>query len=277
MTWKVYADTFLPSLTRYQFITQLYDPFLLGHFRGLEDFKNDAALGCLPAYSFIEPGFLDRQNDYHPPHDVSRGERLVFDVWKALREGPEWKNTLLIITFDEHGGCYDHVSPPWTAVKPDNSKPQKPFDFNRYGVRVPSILVSPWIESGTVFRSVPSKREFDHTSILATLRDWQGLSTKAKSRWLKSARIRNAPTIAPVMSLTKPRTDTPKVPTPPAPLTPGIDLDIPLTPLATGAIAAALMNLKPGRPSRGAYKAAAAQVAKLKTVGDALRFLKKEL
>jgi len=275
VTWKVYADTFLPSLTRYQFITQLYDPLLIGHFRGFEDFRNDAALGLLPAYSFVEPGFMDRQNDDHPPHDVARGERFLFDVWKAVSTGPAWNNTLLVITFDEHGGCYDHVSPPWTAVKPDDSKPQKPFGFDRYGVRVPTILVSPWIEPGTVFRSGSPDVEFDHTSILATLREWQSLSTKAGAGWLESARIRAAPTLGCVLTRSEPRTDIPPIPAPPAPARPDIDLDIPLTAPGAGAVAAFLMELAPGKPTRAKYQAAAALVTKLKTAGDALRLIRK--
>ena len=271
ITWRVYTDSFLPSLTRYQFITQLYNPLLDGHFRGFETFKNDCALGLLPAYSFLEPGFLDRKNDDHPPHDLQRGERFLYEVWKAVSTSPAWQNTLLIVTFDEHGGCYDHVPPPWTAVNPDTSTPQKPFGFNRFGVRVPTILVSPWIEPGTVFRSGSDDKEFDHTSILATLRDWQDLTTHAGSGWLKSKRIAAAPTLTPVLTRTQPRVDMPNIPTPPAPKTLDIDLTMALNPIERSIVAAFMLEALGEKPTPATFKKVAARVARLKTVGDALR------
>src|SRR5205085_1969600 len=70
---------------------------------------------------------------------------------------------------DEHGGCYDHVPPP-AAVPPDNQRPDN-FAFDRFGVRVPAVLVSPWIPAGSIVRPPAGSRyPFDHTSILATLR-----------------------------------------------------------------------------------------------------------
>lgn len=271
ITWKVYADSFLPSLTRYQFITQLYNPLLDGHFRGFETFKNDCTVGLLPAYSFLEPGFMDRKNDDHPPHDIQRGERFLYDVWKAVSTGPAWHNTLLIVTFDEHGGCYDHVAPPWTAVNPDASTPQKPFGFDRFGVRVPTILVSPWIEAGTVFRSDSGDKEFDHTSILATLRDWQDLTMRAGSGWLKSKRIAAAPTLAPAFTRTQPRTDMPNIPSPPAPRDIDLDVTMALNPIERSVVAACMLEALGGKPTPANFKKVAAQVARLKTVGDALR------
>ena len=112
-------------------------------------------------------------DDEHPPHDVCRGEKFLESIYSAVVNGKNWEQTLLVITFDEHGGCPDHMPPPWGAVAPDpQSDPgEAGFRFDRFGVRVPAILVSPWVHAGTVFRSttiVP----YDHTSILATLRDW---------------------------------------------------------------------------------------------------------
>jgi phospholipase C len=214
VTWKVYADNSIPgipTLTRYEFLTQLASPFLAGHFCGFGQFQKDAAAGKLPSYSFIEPSFLERKNDQHPPHDVSAGDHYLYEIWKAVSQGPGWDHTLLIITYDEHGGCYDHVPPPRTAVRPDGSPPQQPFAFDRYGVRVPAVFVSPWIEAGTVFRTTPGGTEYDHTSILATLRDWQDLANRSGAKWLASARIAKAPIIASVLTRKAPRTDVPAI------------------------------------------------------------------
>ena len=162
--------------------------------------------GSLPLDSFIEPSFTIDPNDEHPPHDVRLGEQFIHDVYQAVSTGRDWEQTLLLITYDEHGGCYDHVPPPWNATPPDpESNPgEAGFCFNRFGVRVPALLISPYIEAGTVFRSTTSV-PYDHTSILATiLRDW--LNTPS-NKMLRSARIKAAPGFANVLSRTTPRTD----------------------------------------------------------------------
>ena len=90
------------------------------------------------------------------------------DVYNCLRASKAWRKSLLIITYDEHGGCYDHVAPP-AAVSPEPPLPGQTFGFDRYGVRVPAVIVSPYVAPGTVFgksTTVP----FDHTSIIATVR-----------------------------------------------------------------------------------------------------------
>jgi phospholipase C len=100
---------------------------------------------------------------------VARDEPLIHEVHYALYNGPNWNQTLLIITYDEHGGCYDHVPPPLGAVPPDNSAGEYGFDFTRFGSRVPTVLVSPLIAAGTVFRVAPGAMPLDHTSILKTV------------------------------------------------------------------------------------------------------------
>jgi phospholipase C len=255
-TWKVYNDSVLMSLTRVQFITQLGNPFLEGHFQGFGQFKKDARDGRLPAYSFVEPSFVVQPSDEHPPHDVRAGERFLYDVWMAVSGGKNWKNTLLIVTYDEHGGCFDHVPPPSTAVRPDGSTPQEPFDFQLYGVRVPTVVVSPYIEAGTVFRSASADVEYDHTSILATLRDWVDPSGQHARKMPKSARIKTAPTLDMVLTRPTPRTDVPPIPAPP-----GLDLasaafaiapDVPLNSIQKAIIAASITKhrgAEPGDPS----------------------------
>ena len=154
-----------------------------------QQFLDDAQNGHLPAYSFVEPNFMDsiiygRENDMHPdaaikdidfhPSDVRYGDELVRKVYQALLSGPnqQWQSTLLVITFDEHGGCYDHV-PPGRAVRPDNrvippgQAGYSGFLFDRYGVRVPAVLVSPRIQQPhSVDHTV-----YDHTSIIRTIMD----------------------------------------------------------------------------------------------------------
>jgi phospholipase C len=141
---------------------------------------------------------------------VRAGEQFLLDIWNAVSQSPKWNQTLLIITYDEHGGTYDHVLPPTGAAVPDQASNPGPngFRFDRFGVRVPAILVSPWIEAGTVFRS-NTGTPLDHTSILATLRDWQGI---LPGNMLPSKRIAQAPTLEFVLTRNAPRTDIPGFP-----------------------------------------------------------------
>jgi phospholipase C len=210
-SWRVYHDTVIvPSLTWLMFPNLWI--YSLDHFSFFDTFKSDCANGTLPQYSFLEPSFLVNPNDEHPPHDVIAGEQFLHDLWQAVSQSPAWPETLLMITFDEHGGIYDHVHPPFGAATPDaKSNPGKEgFTFNRFGVRVPAILVSPWIQAGTVFRS-PIATPYDHTSMLATLRDWLQIPT---DKMLTSARIAAAPTLEQVLTLQEARTDLPVIPPP---------------------------------------------------------------
>jgi phospholipase C len=140
-------------------------------------------------------------NDYHPPTWMGPGEALVNNVYTALTANIEvWKKTLLIITFDEHGGTYDHVDPEWGAVEPgDGLYGPDGFQFNRYGVRVPTLLISPWIQEKTVFRSgsPDPNLKYDHTSIIATLLKWQGVDPTQAGL---GDRVAQAPTFDAVLS-----------------------------------------------------------------------------
>jgi phospholipase C len=126
-------------------------------------FLEDAARGTLPSVSWIDPnftsfnplGFLD--NDDHPPADIKDGQDLVLAIYDALATSPQWDRTLLVIVYDEHGGFFDHVPPPQAAD-------DDPETFGRYGVRVPAIIVSPWVEPRSVSHTL-----FDHTSIIKTI------------------------------------------------------------------------------------------------------------
>ena len=136
-------------------------------------FFRDCKSNNLPDYCFLEPRYNATTganpaaaSDQHPDHDVSEGESLILDVYNAIRSNADvWNTTLLVICYDEHGGLFDHIPPP-KAVPPDDHQSANPkFGFDRLGVRVPAVLVSPYIEKGTIVTDV-----FDHSSLAATAR-----------------------------------------------------------------------------------------------------------
>jgi phospholipase C len=195
LSWKIYGYNQEP-LTRKNFPDTLHAPDSC--FGLFTDFQSDAEAGTLPQYSFLEPSWGSTGNSQHPNYDVSLGEQLILDVYNAVRGGPGWAQTLLFITYDEHGGLYDHVPPPSGATPPDTTTPGEfGFDFKRFGVRVPAVLVSPLIPAGTVFR-VPGPTPLDHTSVLKTI----------QTRWELpplTARDAAAPDVGDVLSLAEPR------------------------------------------------------------------------
>lgn len=161
VSWKVYHDGVPQSIV----LTRLLTRYLT--WRGYDDMDNffERAKGRaedFPEYAFIEPAYFGKnENDQHPPADVRRGEKLISDVYNALRNNKElWEQTLLVILYDEHGGFYDHVLPP-TTVPPDSFTGE--WSFDRLGVRVPALLVSPWVDAGVI------STVFDHTSLLRYL------------------------------------------------------------------------------------------------------------
>ncbi len=199
VSWRIFGYDAQP-LTRLDFSdTTDADDSCFGEFK---DFQAAAAGGTLPAYSFLEPSWGADGNSQHPNYDVALGERFIHDVYYALRNGPAWQQTLLIVTYDEHGGCYDHVPPPSGAVPPDKSAGEYGFDFTRFGPRVPTVLVSPRIPAGTVFRVPAGSMPLDHTSILKTI----------ETRWKLpplTARDAAANHVGDVLTLERFRTDDP--------------------------------------------------------------------
>src|SRR5208282_6490406 len=147
-------------------------------------------------------------NSQHPMDDVTRGEKLLKSVYKAIRNSPHWENSLLIITYDEHGGFYDHVPPPIEVAPGDSitdpANNRYNFNFQQLGVRVPTIVISPFIPKGMI-----DHRVYDHTSVLSTIEAIFGIKSL-------TARDENAPRLDELLSLTNPRTDTPTtLPDPP--------------------------------------------------------------
>jgi phospholipase C len=254
LTWRVYCDPPTPlSMTALIHASRLRDRFATNFFT-TDQFLEDAAKGTLPTYSFIEPNFVHGHNDMHPafnavapgmnfdpPSSLLGGEALLAKIYNAIRSatsssGSNYLNTLLMVNFDEHGGTYDHVPPP-PVPPPDPDAPagQMGFTFNRSGVRVPAIAISPWIPARTVIND-----EYRHTSVIRTLRERWSLGPPLTGR---DAVARD---LASIFTLEKPRgpEDWPDVV--PLPV-PAFDVallppDAPLAPLA-GAIYTACLGL----------------------------------
>jgi phospholipase C len=207
-TWRVYFHDMPQSIL-------LKDVWLYANsrYRFFQQFLADAHAGSLPNYSFIEPRYFTDlfrsfiPNDEHPPHNVVFGEQLIASVYNAVRSSTCWKKTLLIITYDEHGGCYDHAPPP-VAIPPDGVIANSHgFNFNTYGVRVPAVIVSPYIPPGSKVRPPPEAggTPFDHTSIIKTVRELFTLGAEL------TARDRAAPSLMSALSLAGPNNDGPPI------------------------------------------------------------------
>jgi phospholipase C len=172
-----------------------------------EQFKSDCAAGTLPDYSFIEPNYTDHAgkggqliaSDQHPDHNVFAGEAFIAEVYENIRSNQQlWESTLLLIVYDEHGGTYDHVVPP--AIAPHGyTDATTGFQFDRLGVRVPAVLVSPWIPPGSVIDTL-----FEHASIPGTVTR-QFIGDPATNS--TSPREQNAASFLDVLSLPEIRTD----------------------------------------------------------------------
>jgi phospholipase C len=187
-----------------------HQPQLFGTY---DQFLADCKSGKLPDYSFIEPNYTDHDNDdgeqlasdQHPDHNIQAGEIFIASVYNAIRENPAlWASTALLIVYDEHGGIFDHVVPP--ACTPDgySAGPADTllsfsFHFDRLGIRVPAILISPWVPKGTV---VGTDRVFEHASIPAT-----GTNHFIGNYDARTPREKNAQTFLDLLSLDTMRTD----------------------------------------------------------------------
>lgn len=154
LDWRVYFE-FAPLVLEFK---DMRRPPARKSYRVMSTFFEDAAAGDLPAYTWLEPRWMDTPagpaNDQHPDHDASAGDRLIKDIYEAIRAGPAWNKTAFIITYDEHGGFFDHVPPPTGVPNPDGlNSTDDPFDFTRLGVRVPFVVVSPWVQKGEYMSS----------------------------------------------------------------------------------------------------------------------------
>jgi phospholipase C len=160
ISWGIFHH----GLSQALLLERLWDHPL--HFHPIQRFYDmcktpDNPDGRLPQYCFLEPAFRGPdENDQHPPADVMNGEILIANVYNAIRNSDAWNKSLLVVTYDEHGGFYDHLEPP-AAVPPDAHTDE--FSFTQYGPRVPALLISPRAPKNVV------NTVFDHTSILRYL------------------------------------------------------------------------------------------------------------
>jgi phospholipase C len=149
----------------------------------LDKFYADAKAGTLPQFTYINPECCSYQS-FHPPSPITLGEQFIKGIYEAVRNSPQWDETLFILTFDEHGGFGDHVPPPvnipagddltYTEKAPDGRNIT--FDFKRLGVRVPTLLISPWVGQGIVEKKgINNGGEYTHTSILKFVNELWGL------------------------------------------------------------------------------------------------------
>jgi phospholipase C len=184
-SWKVYIDPeqILPATGLIH--ARRLAKYFATNFSTTFDFLHEAREGTLPDYAFIEPNMFHPHTDMHPPgaarlrHDLglppprsmAGGEELLAQVYDAVRTsssptGSNFRNTLLLVTFDEHGGIHDHVPPPPAPAPGDTPRQQEGFAFDRSGVRIPTVVVSAWVDPRTVIGD-----EFRSTALIRTLRE----------------------------------------------------------------------------------------------------------
>ncbi len=217
----------------------------LDDIRPYHHFASDLAQPSYPySYIFIEPSY-NALGDYrcstsqHPLDDVTRGEALIKSVYETIRNSAIWEASLLIVTWDEPGGFFDHAIPPG-ATAPGDTTPgaalnQSGFAFDQYGPRVPAVIVSPWIP-----KNIVDHRVYDHTSVPATVEKLFGIPAL-------TARDAAARDFLSLLTLDRPRQDAPR--TLPDPAVSGVGGCPPVSlfdPLASTAEAAFSLALKSG-------------------------------
>ena len=178
--WRIYHDTDGTVAGSVPQVCSLKNISLLDvlSVKKLSDFAGDISSGYPYRYTFIEPNYGDiTGNTYkggssqHPEDDVAGGEALIAKVYNAIARSPLWPNSLLVITYDEHGGFYDSVVPGGTTPPDTDDTPgANGFIFNQLGVRVPAVIVSPFTQGKGVDQTV-----YDHSSVPRTIEELFGL------------------------------------------------------------------------------------------------------
>jgi phospholipase C len=238
-SWKIYNSTqWYEHVFTYELFLEgqipTVDANVNNYVAPIDQFYADAASGNLPAFSLLEPVWIapNGTTSYHPGADLVPGEVELNKIYNALRNGPGWEETLFVVTFDEHGGIFDHVPPPY-AENPWPNDEKDGFRFDLMGPRAPTIVVSPWIDEQTVFRS-ETNVEYDGTSFLATLLHWCGIP---RERWFMGERTNHAPAFEGILTRESPRQDSPT-------FTPPYDKNFPPTGTATPSAAVSDQHLQ---------------------------------
>lgn len=215
LDWTIYMGDEFPQVLH---MDAMLEKLAEGKFKPFSDFANNVkSVSYNKSYTFIEPNWhpftkFKGGDSQHPMDDVTQGELLIKETYEAIRNSPIWEKSLLIITYDEHGGFYDHVVPPTTVepgdrtTNPLNNK--YGFNFKQLGVRVPAIVVSPYISKGVI-----DKRVYDHSSIPATIEENFSLTSLTQ-------RDKQASRVTSLLTLKEPRNDAPM--TLPAPVSSGV-------------------------------------------------------
>ncbi|MBX3303458.1 MAG: hypothetical protein KF693_14685 [Nitrospira sp.] len=197
LKWRIYGCDSFPNVALLKGVSRTFD---IDDFD--EDFAEDVASPSYnAAYTFIEPSYdafseYEAGNSQHPLGSVKAGEMLIKKTYEALRRSPLWGKSMLIITYDEHGGFYDHVAPP--AARATGSKGRKfGFTFDQLGPRVPAIVISPLIP-----RNLIDHRNYEHSTIIATVTRIFGLRELTRRTAMTSD-------LKPLARLDEPRTDAP--------------------------------------------------------------------
>ena len=207
--WRIYHDGLPQTAGIDSLRAEMLNPFTR-KFADMDGFEDDVRNLDFPEYVFIEPNYdtghqYINGNSMHPLNDLRKGEQLIKRVYESIRASSLWATTMIVVTFDEHGGFFDHVPPP-AAVSPGGDQryknPIDQFEFDLLGVRVPAIVASPYTQKGTVIGQV-AQDYYDHTSILATLETRFGLQAltlrdaAAQARTLESALNLTSPRLSP--------------------------------------------------------------------------------
>jgi len=185
LNWKMYYED---SLAWAIFLADVQKASSKPFIRIMDEFYTDVEQGNLANFTFLEPRIgasknvspgdrtFGLPNHQHPVSSVLEGERWMKNVYESLRNGPNWNKTLLLVTHDEHGGYYDHVPPPQGIPNPDGIDTKEGFNYERLGIRIPTIAISPWIAKNVLVHDAPAAQkpfpnsEYELSSIPATLR-----------------------------------------------------------------------------------------------------------
>lgn len=181
-TWRSYFEEFSELLI----LRQMRNPAFINNYRWMNTFENDIMKGDVATVTIIHPSYYSipglPAHDQHPDHSVAEGEKFIKYVYETIRNSPIWEKSALMLLYDEHGGFYDHYPPPSRGIpSPDGINSTKPLhDFRRLGIRVPAILISPWINKRVIHeptRGPTSTSHYEHTSVHASLKRMFGLKS----------------------------------------------------------------------------------------------------